>query len=100
MISRSTLLFAVALVAVFGASAYAGYWYRSRQAVDQVLAQDGWCCMLERRECVVTTGMDACEASGGASFNWDRSACDAACSPPVRRGTRRRPGAAPTTSSP
>ncbi len=85
MITRGTIFLLLILVLLFGASMYGGYWYRSRQTLQQVYAQPGWCCMMRQRECVVADNLDACEGQGGASFDWDRGACDAICHPPVRR---------------
>lgn len=89
MTASGKIGFVAFLLILFVVSAWGGYAYRARQARAEQYEQQGWCCMLERRECVIAEGLDACEAQGGASFDWDRGACDAVCHPPVRRGARK-----------
>ena len=95
MITRGTIFLLSVLVLLFGASVWAGFWYRSMNAVERQYAQPGWCCMLRQRECVVADSFDACRGQGGASFDWNRDACDTICHPPVRRVQQKKPVPAP-----
>ncbi len=90
MISRGTIALLVSLLVLFGVSAWVAYTYRAGSALQQQYAQPGWCCMLQKRTCVVAESLSACEAQGGATFDWDRSSCDVACHPPVRRGNKKK----------
>ena len=85
MMSRRTVLVTVVALVLFCASAYEGYSYRNKRSVTQQFEQAGWCCMLKQRRCVVAEGEKACRASGGASYTWDRSSCEAGCILPVKR---------------
>ncbi|NOS67655.1 MAG: hypothetical protein HOO67_04805 [Candidatus Peribacteraceae bacterium] len=99
MISRATIALLVCLLVLFGVSAWGGYAYRARQARTEQYEQPGWCCMLKKRECVIADSLDACEGKGGASFNWDRSACDSSCRPPVRRVEQKKAAVPPAQNS-
>lgn len=64
---------------LFGGSAWAGFRAHARYATERQLAQSGWCCLPENRECSVISGSDACRGQGGTTFNWDQAACNAVC---------------------
>ena len=79
MIERRTLVMLLLAIVMFCVGGYVGY--RARQWWDsqKQLAQPGWCCMPDRRACVVSPGADACRGAGGATFNWDRAICSRLC---------------------
>ena len=87
MISRPQILLVLLFAIVFGASVWAGSWYRKRVMAQAVTAQPGYCCMLSQNRCVIQKDFASCRSSGGTSFNWNQSSCEVACNPPVRRTT-------------
>ena len=80
MISRGKLAFLVFVLLVFAASAWAGYTLHGKYVSVRQLAQPGWCCMPQHRECVATASSADCRAGGGSTFNWNQSACISICS--------------------
>lgn len=78
------IFFAILALVFFGVGIWAGVYFHRGHTVTQTLNQSGWCCIPRNSRCEVSLSAAACDAAGGATFNWDRASCESACIPLIQ----------------